>query len=114
MDITIAIVLGILLACIGEAGAWFIISYPNLYSNLKNSMWPLLITSPIVSFCYWKATKYIYESTGSFWSAKILFFSTGIIVFGVLTYIFFNEPITLKTFVTISLAILIIYIQVYT
>jgi hypothetical protein len=74
---TLAIVLGIILACLGEAGAWWQISYSQLYPKLKHSFWPLFISSPLVAFCYWKSTQLVYGATESFWTVKVLFSRQG-------------------------------------
>jgi hypothetical protein len=54
-----------------------------------------------------------YYSNGELWPVRIVGFVTGILGFTVLTYIHLNEGITLKTGVILTLATVIVLLQVF-
>jgi multidrug transporter EmrE-like cation transporter len=48
---------------------------------------------------------------GEIWPSRMIGFGIGVIVFSIMGYLLFREPITLKTGISILLAIGIIFIQ---
>ena len=66
-----------------------------------------------ISFIYIYATKYTTESfDGDLWPQRLIGFAMGMIAFAFLTWIHLNQAITLKTAVTLALAIAIVVIQI--
>lgn len=49
---------------------------------------------------------------GEIWPSRLIGFGIGIIVFGLMSYYMFKEPITLKTGICLILAIMILAIQI--
>lgn len=107
------VLLGVVMSCLAEALVWWQISAGNLFPYFKDKFWPLLITSPAVTYFYWKAANILYTQTGTFWSVRVVSFATGTIVFSLLTYMYFNVPLSPKTAIIIFLSIAIICIQIY-
>lgn len=67
-----------------------------------------------ISYVLIYASKYIVAGfDGLLWPGRLVGFSTGMIVMGVLTYIHLGEGITLKTGTTLLLAFTIVMIQLY-
>ena len=63
---------------------------------------------------YIYGTAYIVEAfNGDLWPSRLLGFATGIFCFTLLTYIFMNEGINLKTAVILLLATVIVLLQVF-
>ena len=50
---------------------------------------------------------------GEIWPSRLIGFGIGIIVFGLMSYYMFKEPITLKTAICLILAIMILGIQIF-
>lgn len=74
----------------------------------------LLVAGLPLSWLYIQSVKKITEGMGGeIWPSRIVGFGIGIVVFGLMSYIMFKEPITLKTFISISLALIIILIQIF-
>lgn len=67
-----------------------------------------------ISYILIYASKYIVAGfDGLLWPGRLVGFSTGMIIMAALTYIHLNEGITLKTGITLSLAFIIVVIQLY-
>ena len=67
-----------------------------------------------ISYILIYASRYVVAGfDGLLWPGRLIGFSTGMIIMAALTYIHFNEGITLKTGVTLLLAFIIVMIQLY-
>lgn len=62
---------------------------------------------------YITGTRYGAEAFGSLWPQRFLSFAVGIVVFGILTYLVLGESMSLKTWISILLAISIIGVQTF-
>ena len=71
----------------------------------------LLMGIPI-SASFWLATKYGYQGFGSLWAVRFMGFATSMLTFPIMTYLYLGEPMTLKVIATITLAVVIMIIQV--
>ena len=64
-----------------------------------------------ISYMFWYCTKLGYEGFGALWPVRFMGFATSMLTFPIMTYFYLGEPITLKTFVTIILSVVIMIIQ---
>ena len=107
--------LGIALFVLGQVLGWFQLNTQYLSDWWKGR--PIAAAFVIgvpTSISFWYAWKYIVEATGSVWSARFIGSSTGLIIFPILTWFLLGESMfTAKTMTCLSLAILIILIQVF-
>ena len=76
------------------------------------SMWFVYLTSLIIAPLYWYSTKWSYEHFGAFWNMRLAGFGIGTLTFGLLTWWLIGEVPTLKTAITLLLALSIILIQI--
>ena len=76
------------------------------------SMWFVYATSLIIAPLYWYSTKWSYEHFGAFWNMRLAGFGIGTLTFGFLTWMLIGEVPTLKTAITLLLALSIILIQI--
>ena len=76
------------------------------------SMWFVYLTSLIIAPLYWYSTKWSYEHFGAFWNMRLAGFGIGTLTFGLLTWFLIGEVPTLKTAITLLLALSIILIQI--
>lgn len=105
--------LGFALAIAAEIAAWLQVQGQFLIPSWKSNPVPILVTSPIVAYFYWKSNLIFVEATGSYWASYLIFFSIGTVIFAVLTWVFLGESLTAKTVTTSLLAILIVFLQVF-
>ena len=75
------------------------------------AMWFSALLGIPISLLFWYATKIGYEGFGNLWAIRFLGFATSMLTFPVLTYFYLGEAITLKTGITIILAIIIMLLQ---
>ena len=76
------------------------------------SMWFVYATSLIIAPLYWYSTKWSFEHFGAFWNMRLAGFGIGTLTFGLLTWWLIGEVPTLKTAITLLLALSIILIQI--
>jgi hypothetical protein len=106
--------IGIIYATIAQ-----ILTYLQLQGNIRwnwYQKYPIVIYAMSIpmTFLYIKSVEYfVYAFNGQVYPSRLIGFSVGIIVFSIMTEIFFREPITYKTIVTILLAMLIVLIQIF-
>ena len=75
-------------------------------------MWFVYATSLVIAPLYWYSTKWSYEHFGAFWNMRLAGFGIGTLTFGLLTWFLIGEVPTLKTTITLLLAVSIILIQI--
>jgi hypothetical protein len=96
-----------------------IITFLQLQGNIKYgwfAKYPILtLASSIpISFLFIKSVEcFVAAYRGEIWPSRLIGFGIGIIVFYLMSYFLFNEPVTFKTLVCLFLAILIIGVQIF-
>ena len=74
-------------------------------------MWMSCLMGIPISFMFWYCTKIGYQGFGSLWPVRFMGFATSMLTFPLMTYLYLGEVITLKTGITIILAIIIMLLQ---
>ena len=75
------------------------------------SMWIMSLLGIPISLLLWYCTKIGYSGFGNLWAVRFMGFATSMLVFPIMTYFYLGETITLKTLITILLAIIIMILQ---
>lgn len=109
-----ALMAGLGLFLLGQILAWYQTNGQFISTWIKDH--PIL-TAAIggipVGYSYILATQYtVMAFGGAVWPSRLLGFAMGILAFTILTLVHMNEAITLKTGITLVLALSIILIQV--
>ncbi len=108
------LVVGIIYAVMAQ-----ILTYLQLQGNIR---WNLYQKYPIIiyglsipmTYLYIKSVMAFVEAfDGQVWPSRLIGFAIGMVVFTILTEIFFKEPITTKTLITIGLSVMIILVQIF-
>ena len=104
----------LLFQVIASLFAFFQLQGHYVWTNLNflKSMWGVYATSLIIAPLFWYSTKWSYEHFGAFWNMRLAGFGIGTMVFGIMAWIFIGEIPTIKTMISILLAVAIILIQV--
>ena len=76
----------------------------------KSMLWMSLLGIPI-SALMWYCTKWGYIGFGSLWAVRFMGFATSMLVFPIMTYFYLGEPMTIKVWITLFLAIIIMILQ---
>ena len=72
----------------------------------------MYLTSLAIAPLFFYSTKMSYEHFGAFWNMRLAGFGIGTIIFGVLAWTLIGEVPTLKTIISLLLALAIILIQI--
>ena len=82
----------------------------DFWKSWKGITTSLLMGIPITALFWW-ATKIGYQGFGNLWSVRFLGFATSMMTFPVMTWLYLGEVMTLKTIISIVLAIAIMLLQ---
>ena len=109
----VKLIQGTLLYLLGQTLVWYQINGQFLSEWIKQHPWVMSLFGIPISFIYIYATQYCVEAfNGELWPQRLVGFAAGCIVFAFLTFIHLNQAITLKTAVTLALAVAIVVIQI--
>ena len=70
----------------------------------------ILMGMPITAL-FWIATKYGYQGFGNLWSVRFMGFATSMISFPIMTWLYLGEVLSLKTILSLGLAVIIMLLQ---
>ena len=82
----------------------------DFWKTWKGITIALLMGIPITGLFY-LATKIGYQGFGTLWPVRFMWFATSMMTFPIMTWLYLGEAITLKTLITILLAIIIMILQ---
>ena len=105
---------GIIFGTLGQ-----VFSFMQLQGSIKYGWfqkYPILIllSSIPAAWFYIKSVEYLVSwGNGELWPSRLIGFGIGIIVFVLLSFILFREPITLKTLTCLLLAVSILLVQIF-
>ena len=104
---------GTLLFLIGQTLVWYQINGQFISTWMKSHPLAVSFLGIPISYVYIYATQYLVEAfDGDMWPQRLIGFSMGMLAFAFLTFIHLNQGITLKTAVTLALALAIVVIQI--
>lgn len=108
------IVIAVCLFVVAQSMIWYQTNSQFISNWAKEHPFILACLGVPISYILINASKYVVAGfDGQLWPGRLLGFSTGMIIMAVLTYIHLGEGITVKTGVTLSLAFLIVLVQLY-
>ena len=107
------LIIGTLLFLLGQIMVWHQVNGQFISEWIKARPWLMALCGIPISYTYIYATQYTTEAFGGdLWPQRFIGFSMGMFAFAVLTWIHLNQGITLKTTVTLALAVAIVVIQI--
>ena len=109
----IKIVFTIFLFIITNILIWYQLNSQLVWDWAKGykSMWIMSLLGIPISLLFWLCTKWGYIGFGNLWAVRWLAFGSSMLVFPLMTYFYLGETITLKTLISIILAIIIMLLQ---
>ena len=75
------------------------------------SMWIMSLLGIPISLLMWLCTKWGYIGFGNLWAVRFMGFATSMLIFPIMTYWYLGEPMTLKVWITLILALIIMILQ---
>ena len=106
-------ILTILIFLLNNILIWYQLNSQLVWDWAKGtkSMWIMSILGIPISLLFWLATKWGYIGFGNLWAVRFMGFATSMLTFPVMTWLYLGEAITLKTLITILLALIIMILQ---
>ena len=107
------IVLTILIFFLNNIFIWYQLNGQlvwNFWKSPKGIIISLLMGIPITGL-FWLATKWGYQGFGTLWPVRFMGFATSMMTFPIMTWLYLGEVITLKTIITMVLALIIMLLQ---
>ena len=107
------IVITIALFLLNNVLIWYQLNSQLVWDWAKGtkSMWIMSLLGIPISLLFWYATKIGYVGFGNLWAVRFMGFATSMISFPIMTWLYLGETITLKTLISIFLAIAIMILQ---
>lgn len=103
---------GFLIYCVAQILVWFQTYGPLKIDFIKSNKWLIYVFSIPITYLFVTATRYTVEYfEGLTWGSRFIQFTAGIITFAVMSYIFNNEGINLKTGISLLIVTILILIQ---
>tara|TARA_B100000287_G_C20062323_1_gene554937 strand:+ start:113 stop:460 length:348 start_codon:yes stop_codon:yes gene_type:complete len=103
----------ILLFIVANVIIWYQLNSQLVWEWAKGtkSMWLMSLLGIPISLLLWYSTKIGYIGFGSLWAVRFIGFAVSMITFPIMTYFYLGEPMTIKTFLTLGLATVIMLLQ---
>ena len=107
------IIISIVSFLIANILVWYQLNSQLVWDWAKGykSMWIMSLLGVPISLLFWLCTKWGYLGFGNLWAVRWLAFGSSMLVFPIMTYFYLGETITLKTLISIILAIIIMLLQ---
>jgi hypothetical protein len=106
--------LGVIYVLIGQIGTFLQLQASYKFGWYEKHPWLVILASLPLGWMYIKSVHlFIKGFGGEIFPSRIIGFSIGIIVFVSMSYLLFNESITLKNGICILLSFMIILIQIF-
>lgn len=105
---------GILWGVLGQIGVFLQLQGTIKFPFMKENLWLVLLMGVPISWFFLKSVRNLVEwGDGQLWPSRIIGFSIGIVVFGVMSSLIFGEGLNKKTAVCVALSLVIVLIQVF-
>ena len=107
------IVISIISFMLANILVWYQLNSQLVWEWAKGykSMWIMSLLGIPISLLFWYATKIGYIGFGNLWAVRFMGFATSMLTFPIMTYLYLGETITLKTLITLLLALIIMILQ---
>ena len=90
---------------------WFQLNAQVKWDWFKDNYLLMSMLGMPISYALLLSTKYGYLGFGNLWSIRLIGFAVGIISFPFITYLVLGEGVTLKTGISLGLAVIIMLLQ---
>lgn len=108
------LLIGIFFGLLAQIATFYQLQGPMKYEWFKNHYWLTVLMGIPISMMFMLSVKnMILAFDGQMWPSRLIGFSIGAMVFTYMSWMLFNEPLTLKTFVCLMLAFGILMVQLF-
>jgi hypothetical protein len=108
------ILFSILIFLLGQSVVWIQTNGPLIWPWAKTYRWALMLMGVPITWLFMEATRFAVEGfNGVFWPGRFVSFVSGITIFAIMTWVFRDEAINMKTLVSLALAFTLILVQLF-
>ena len=108
------ILFSFLLFLVGQVLVWIQVNGPLLWDWAKTYKAALMLLGVPITWAFMEATRYAVSGFGGlFWPGRFTSFVAGIFIFTIMTLVFRDESINLKTAVSLGLAFSLLLVQLF-
>ena len=101
----------VMILFISQIVIWYQLNGQLKWEWFKDNYFLMSLVGIPISYMLLLTTKFGYSGFGELWPIRLLGFATGMISFPIITYLILGEGITIKTGLSIILAIIIMILQ---
>ena len=101
----------VLILFIAQIIIWFQLNGQIKWEWFKDNYFLMSLLGVPISYALLYTTKFGFQGFGELWPIRLLGFAVGMVSFPIITYLILGEGITIKTGVSILLAIVIMILQ---
>ena len=106
--------LGIIYFTLGHILVWYQLNGQFLWKSFRDNEWLVAAGGFVIAFFFIWGTKYTVQAMdGLLWPARFVGFGLGMIQYAIFVQLYFKEAIGMKTAVSLTLATILICIQVF-
>lgn len=103
-----------LIFLLGQTVVWVQTNGPLLWPWAKHYRFALMLLGMPITWAFMEATRLAVSGFGGqFWPSRFFSFVSGIFIFTLMTYIFKDEGINIKTAISLTLAFSLILVQLF-
>ena len=108
------LILCLTIFAVSQVLVWFQLNGQFFNPWFKKNTFILALMGVPISYLYiWGTNLGVKAFDGLLWPQRFIGFSVGILIFAILSFKVMNEPITLKTMLSLILSFLIILVQIF-
>lgn len=108
------LLVGVMVGFFAQILTFFQLQGQLKYSWIKDNYWLTVLAGIPISMLFMYSVKNMITAfNGEMWPSRLIGFSIGAIVFTLLSWKVFEEPLTTKTYVCLFLSFLILVIQLF-
>ena len=109
-----ALLVGMLFGFLAQVATFFQLQGPMKFEWFKNHYWlTVLMGIPISMLFMYSVKNMVIAFDGQMWPSRLIGFSIGAVVFSLLSWSVFSEPLTTKTIICLGLAVCILLVQLF-
>ena len=108
------LLIGMFFGFLAQVATFYQLQGQLKFEWFKNNYWlTVLMGIPISMLFMYSVKNLVIAFDGQMWPSRLIGFSIGAIVFSWLSWAVFNEPLTMKTFICLMLALAILLVQLF-
>ena len=104
---------GIGLIIIAQIMSFLQLQSQNKFQWAKDNPLIMMLLGLPIGYLFINSTRLINDFTGETWPGRLIGQAIGIIMFSIMSWLMFREPLTMKTSVCIALALCVVVIQIF-